>query len=82
MENFLFKLWTWLKTLPLWLRSLVLVLLSALALIASMSLSACGQTVKVTVRDTPNGVSISTTQTKRDSSGTNINISPNIQFPR
>lgn len=80
MENLLSKLWTWLSSLPMFLRAFVLVLLAALVLIASMSMSSCGQTVKVTVRDTPTGVSISTTQTKKDSSGTNIHISPVVSL--
>ena len=80
MNDKLSSLWNWLKSLPIWLRGIVLVLISALVLIASMSLSACGQTVKVTVRDTSSGVQISTTQNKRDSSGTNISIKPTITF--
>lgn len=71
------KIWDWLKTLPIWLRSVVLLLVSILALIFSVS---CGQTVRVTVRDTPNGVSISTTQNKADSTSTNIHVSPTVHF--
>lgn len=41
MDNFT-KLWTWLKTLPIWLRAVVLTLVAVLALIASMSFVACG----------------------------------------
>ena len=67
-----------LRTLPVWLRSILLLLISAIILI--FSLSSCGQTVRVTVRDTINGVEISTTQTKKDSSGTNISINPNINL--
>lgn len=37
------KIWSWLKSLPLWLRSVVLFLLASLALIASMSsFASCG----------------------------------------
>ena len=81
MVEILQKLWSWFKSLtPLWLRSLVALLIAILLLV--FSFTSCGQTVKVTVRDTPNGVSISTTQTKKDSSGTNININPNINFSK
>lgn len=34
----------WLKTLPIWLRAIALLAIAGLALIASMSLSACGVT--------------------------------------
>lgn len=63
---------------PTWLRHIVALLIgvaSAIWLICS-----CGQTVRVTVKDTPQGVSISTTQSSKDSSGTNISINPNINF--
>lgn len=79
MEKFK-NLLSWLKTLPVWLRSLILALVAGL--IFCLSLTSCGQTVKVTVRDTTNGVEISTTQTKRDSSGTNIHINPNISYQK
>lgn len=65
---------------PMWLRAIVVTLLSVL--FALYLFCSCGQAVKVTVRDTPSGVSISTTQTKQDSSGTHININPNISFPK
>lgn len=73
------QFWNWLKSLPIWLRIVVLVLIAGLCLIASTS---CGQLVKVTVRDTPSGVEISTNQTKKDSSSTSINVNPNINFTR
>lgn len=79
MEKFK-NLLSWLKTLPVWLRCLILALVAGLIL--CLSLTSCGQTVKVTVRDTTNGVEISTTQTKRDSSGTNIHINPNISYQK
>lgn len=72
------KLWTFLKSLPVWLRSLILALIAGL--IMCLSLSACGQTVRVTVKDTPNGVSISTSQNRADSSGTSIKIEPTINY--
>lgn len=40
----------WLKTLPVWLRALALLAISALALIVSMSVTSCG-TTKVVVRN-------------------------------
>lgn len=73
----LVKFFDWLKTLPLWLRSIVLLLIAALILIFSTS---CGQTVRVTVKDTPNGVMVSTTQNRKDSTGTNVNVNPTINY--
>lgn len=67
------------KDKPRWLRILVTVLLSVLVTV--YLLSSCGQTVKVTVRDTPSGVSISTSQNKADSSNTSITVNPTINLP-
>ena len=81
MIDLLSKFWSWFKTItPLWLRALVALISAVIILI--FSLSSCAQTVKVTVRDTPSGVTISTTQTKKDSAGTNISINPNINIPK
>ena len=68
----------WLKRFPFWLRATLLLLVGGILLV----LSSCGQTVRVVVKDTPNGVSISTSQNKADSSGTNIKIEPTINFSK
>lgn len=68
----------WLKRFPFWLRAVLILLVGGILLV----LSSCGQTVRVTVRDTPSGVSISTTQNKSDSSATNIRIEPTINFSK
>lgn len=60
METKFTNFWTWLKSFPTWLRAVVLTLLAILALIASMSLSACGVT-RATVK---NGASDTTTEIK------------------
>lgn len=74
MEN-LSKLWTWLKTLPVWLRAIVLILVSALALIASMSLSACGTTRAVV----HNGAHGTSTEIKITTANpTTVTASPNV----
>lgn len=73
----LVKFFVWLKMLPLWLRAIVLLLIVSLILIFSTS---CGQTVRVTVKDTPNGVTVSTTQNRKDSTGTNVNVNPTIHY--
>lgn len=71
---------SWLSRLPKWLGASLLALLAILAFLLSMSVTSCGQTVRVTVRDTDNGVTISTSQNKRDSSGTSIQINPTLHF--
>ena len=68
----LVKILSFLRDLPLWARVVASVALALVLLVAT----SCGQTVKVTVRDTPSGVSISTNQNKADSSATSINIDP------
>lgn len=67
------------KDKPRWLRILVTVLISVLLTV--YLLSSCGQIVKVTVKDTPSGVSISTQQNKSDSTTTSISVNPTINFP-
>ena len=63
---------------PVWLRAIVSALVAILLTFYLMT--SCGQTVKVTVRDTPSGVSISTSQNKADSSNTKIDINPTINL--
>lgn len=71
------NLWSWLKTLPLWLRSVVLILLSALALIASMSMSACGLT-KAVVKGSAEGA---VTEIKITTSNpTSVTTTPNVEL--
>lgn len=78
MNEMISKIWTWLKSSPLWIRIIAIVCIAVLAL---LSMSACGtQKVTVRIKDTPSGVSISTTQNKADSSGTNIQVNPNINY--
>lgn len=48
--------------------------------ISIFTLSACGPTVRVTVKGTRDGVNISTSQTASDSSAVNIKIDPTINF--
>lgn len=67
MEH-LSKLWTWIKTLPLWLRAIVLILVASLALIASMSFAACGtpKTIATVQNVNPNST-VSVTMTVSNS---------------
>lgn len=77
MEKFS-QFFDWLKTLPVYLRAVVLILVSALVLIASMSFAACGQT-KAVVKNGASGV---TTEIKITTNNpTSVTASPNVSFP-
>lgn len=78
METKLKTFFSWLKTLPMWLRPIVLALILGLVLIASMSLSACGSTTRATVRNNAEG-----TQTEvkiTTSNPSTIQVSPNVSL--
>lgn len=76
MEN-IKKFISWLKTLPVWMRSLALLALSVLALLASMSLSACG-TTKVVVR---NGADSTSTQVSVSTNNpTTVDTRPKVEL--
>lgn len=72
------QLFTWLKTLPIWLRAIVLLLISALVLIASMSLSACGSTTRATIRNMADSTSTSVTITTNNP--TNWQVTPDVSL--
>lgn len=79
MEN-LSKLWAWLKTLPFWLRAIVLVLIAALAFIASMSFVSCGTprtTTHTTIHGNSASSSVSVTTTVSSSPSTSVNTTAN-----
>lgn len=68
--------WTWFKSKPVWLRAVISVLLAALAVFGSMSISSCGLT-RATVTNRADGtttISIST------SNPTSVNASPNVDL--
>ena len=67
MDNYK-NIWTWIKTLPIWLRAVVLTLVAILALIASMSFSACGtpKTIATVQNVNPNST-VSVTMTVSNS---------------
>lgn len=76
MEN-VKKFISWLKTLPVWMRSVALLALSVLALLASMSLSACG-TTKVVVR---NGADSTSTQVSVSTNNpTTVDTRPKVEL--
>lgn len=76
MENFT-NLFKWIQTLPIWLRAVVLALIAALILIASMSFTACGTTRAVV----HNGASGTSTEIKITTNNpTSVTASPNVEL--
>ena len=77
------KLYQWLKTLPLWLRAIVLVLISCLVLIASTSLSACGTMTSATIRNIqPNtNTAINITSNTHNETEVNTSATPSVSLP-
>lgn len=77
------KLFTWLKTLPVWLRAIVLVLFAAIILIASMSVSACGtpKTVATVQNVNPNStVTVTMSVSNSTTSSTSTDATPSVNF--
>lgn len=73
------KLWDWLKTLPVWLRAVVLLLVGILALIFSVS---CSTMSRVIVKETTSGVTITTSQSADQQNSTSIQVNPTVNFNR
>lgn len=71
------KIFKWLQTLPIWLRAVVLVLISALVLIFSMSFVSCG-TTRAVVHNGANGTSTEIKITTNNP--TSVTASPNVKF--
>lgn len=79
----LIKIFSWLKTLPIWLRAIVLALLAGLALIASLSLSACGtpKTVATVQNVNPNStVTVTMSVSNSTTSSTSTDTTPSVNF--
>ena len=78
------KLWAWLKTLPTWLRAIVLLLVSVLALIASMSFYACGtpKTIATVQNVNPNStVTVTMSVSNSTTSTPTVEATPNVSLP-
>lgn len=75
----LYKIWDWLKTLPVWLRAVVLLLVGILVLIFSTSCATMSRTI---VKETSAGVSITTTQSSDRQNSTSIQVNPVLNFNR
>lgn len=76
MNETLKKIWENLKKLPLWLRAVVLLLIAALALIATTS---CGPSTKIVTRtDNKSSVDISITQPSTNDTDVNVDTKPEV----
>lgn len=74
----------WLKTLPIWLRAVALILIAGLALIASMNFVACGtpKTVATVHNVNPNStVTVSMTVSNSNTSSPTIDANPSLTIP-
>lgn len=72
--------WNTLVSLPIPSKIVSVLALAAIVLAILLSSCSCGQLVKVSVKGTPDGVTISTTQTKKDSSALDIKVNPTLNF--
>lgn len=71
------KIFAWLKTLPIWLRAIVLALIAALVLIFSTGFVSCGTTRAVV----HNGASGTATEIKITTNNpTSVTASPNVEL--
>lgn len=71
-------LFEWLKTLPVWLRSVVLILLAALALIASFSMSACGTMTSATIRNIQPNTNTNITISNNTNQTTDVDVNTQL----
>lgn len=76
MEN-LSKFWSWIKTLPAWLRAIVIFLIAALAFIATLTFTSCGTTRAVV----HNGATGTATEIRITTNNpTSVTATPNVEF--
>ena len=78
MNTNLTSFFQWLNKFPIWVRAIVLLLISGLALIASMSLTACGSTTRATIRNMADSTSTSVTITTNNP--TNWQVTPDVSL--
>lgn len=73
------NLLAWLKPFPIWLRAVVLALLGALALIATMAFSSCGtpKTMATVTNVNPNST-VTVTLSVQNSNSTTNNVDPTV----
>ena len=83
MEN-LKKFFEWSKKLPFWIRAVLYALVAAVALIASLSMSACGtpKTVATVQNVNPNSsVTVTMTVSNSTSSTVETDATPSVTLP-
>lgn len=78
LKTYLNEIIKYLQRFPIWLRTVLLLLLAALLLV--MSTVSCGPVVRVKITGTRDGVNVSTTQSSSDSSALNIHVNPTLNF--
>lgn len=73
------KLLAWLKPFPIWIRALVLFLVSALLLIATMAFTSCGtpKTMATVTNVNPNST-VTVTLSVQNSNSTTNNVDPTV----
>lgn len=84
MEN-ISKFWVWLKSLPVWLRAIVLCLIAALAFISSMGFVACGTpktTATVTNVNPNSSVTVTMTVSNSTTSTPTVDATPSVNLSR
>lgn len=77
------KLWSWLKTLPIWLRAVALFLIACLAFIMSMAFVSCGtpKTVASVQNVNPNStVTVTMSVSNSTTSSTSTDATPSLDF--
>lgn len=77
------KLWSWLKTLPIWLRAVALVLVASLALIMSMAFVSCGtpKTVATVQNVNPNST-VTVSMSVSNSTTNTTDVPPTINLSK
>lgn len=82
METFA-KFWSWLCSLPLWMRAVVLAMVAALLLIVSMSFTACGtpKTIATVQNVNPNS-SVTVTMTVSNTNTTTPSVDTDIPLTK
>lgn len=81
MQETFLKFWSWLKTLPICLRAIVLALVASLVLILSMSFSSCGtpKTIATVQNVNPNSsVTVSMTVSNSTTSTPSVDVNNSL----
>lgn len=80
MDN-LKKIWSWLLTLPLWLRSVILILSAVLAILLSVSSCGTPKTVATVQNVNPNST-VTVSMSVSNSTTNTTDVPPTINFTK